>query len=134
MTKPAHPVLVVEDDAEIRRFVRMALESEGFEVHEADALSARPDRRRARGGPTWWCSTSACPTATASTGSATCAAGRAMPVIVLSARDRETDKIAALDAGADDYLIKPFGVGELLARVRAQLRRNARAAATTASR
>ena len=50
----------------------------------------------------------------------------AMPVIVLSARTGETDKIAALDAGADDYLVKPFGVGELLARVRAQLRRNAR--------
>ena len=49
-----------------------------------------------------------------------------MPVIVLSARIDETDKIAALDAGADDYLTKPFGVGELLARVRATLRRQAR--------
>ena len=49
-----------------------------------------------------------------------------MPVIVLSARSREADKIAALDAGADDYLVKPFGAGELLARVRAQLRRQTR--------
>ena len=48
----------------------------------------------------------------------------AVPVIVLSARSREADKIAALDAGADDYLVKPFGSGELLARVRAQLRRH----------
>jgi two-component system KDP operon response regulator KdpE len=47
----------------------------------------------------------------------------ALPIIVLSARERETDKIAALDAGADDYLTKPFGMGELLARVRATLRR-----------
>ena len=46
------------------------------------------------------------------------------PVIVLSARTNEADKIAALDAGADDYLVKPFGAGELLARVRAQLRRH----------
>ncbi|MBA1993804.1 response regulator, partial [Escherichia coli] len=45
------------------------------------------------------------------------------PIIVLSARDRETEKVEALDAGADDYLVKPFGVPELLARVRAQLRR-----------
>ena len=48
----------------------------------------------------------------------------AAPVIVLSARSGEADKIAALDAGADDYLVKPFGAGELLARVRAQLRRH----------
>ena len=52
-----------------------------------------------------------------------------MPVIVLSARVDETDKIEALDAGADDYLTKPFGVGELLARVRATLRRRPRRAA-----
>jgi len=47
-----------------------------------------------------------------------------VPIIVLSVRDRENDKIAALDAGADDYLTKPFGVGELLARIRAALRRS----------
>lgn len=50
-----------------------------------------------------------------------------MPIVVLSARAEEHDKVAALDAGADDYLSKPFGVGELLARVRAALRRHARA-------
>jgi len=50
-----------------------------------------------------------------------------IPIIVLSARTTESDKIAALDAGADDYLVKPFGTGELLARVRAQLRRHPRA-------
>jgi two-component system KDP operon response regulator KdpE len=53
-----------------------------------------------------------------------------IPIIVLSARTAEADKVAALDAGADDYLIKPFGAAELLARVRAQLRRRFRAGAT----
>lgn len=48
-----------------------------------------------------------------------------VPIIVLSVREREDDKVLALDAGADDYLIKPFGVGELLARIRASLRRSA---------
>ena len=56
-----------------------------------------------------------------------------IPVIVLSARTMEADKIAALDAGADDYLVKPFGTGELLARVRAQLRRHPRANAEAPS-
>ena len=53
-----------------------------------------------------------------------------IPIIVLSARTAETDKVAALDAGADDYLIKPFGAAELLARVRAHLRRRFRAGTT----
>jgi len=56
-----------------------------------------------------------------------------IPIIVLSARTMEADKIAALDAGADDYLVKPFGTGELLARVRAQLRRHPRANADVQS-
>ena len=56
-----------------------------------------------------------------------------VPIIVLSARTTESDKIAALDAGADDYLVKPFGTGELLARVRAQLRRHPRADADVPS-
>jgi two-component system KDP operon response regulator KdpE len=117
-------ILVVEDEPEIRRFVRMALESEGHDVHEAGTLqrglieagSRRPDLvvldlglpdgdgvDLIRDLRTW--STSA--------------------VIVLSARSGEADKVAALDAGADDYLVKPFGAAELLARVRAQLRRQA---------
>ncbi len=118
-------VLIVEDEADIRRFVRLALQSEGHEVYESDTVqralieagTRRPDLlvldlglpdgdgvdviRGLRG----WSS---------------------IPVIVLSARSNEADKIQALDAGADDYLVKPFGAGELLARVRAQLRRHAR--------
>ena len=117
-------VLVVEDEAEIRRFVRLSLELEGFEVHEADGVqrglieagTRRPDLvildlglpdgdgvdliRDLRG----WSD---------------------VPVLVLSARTAEDDKIGALDAGADDSLVKPFGAGELLARVRAHLRRRA---------
>src|ERR1700746_1085479 len=55
-----------------------------------------------------------------------------VPIIVLSARDAERDKIAALDAGADDYVTKPFGMGELLARIRAALRRDLSAAGADA--
>ena len=115
-------ILIVEDEAEIRRFVRRTLEADGYEPCEADGVqrglieagSRRPDLvvldlglpdgdgvdliRELR---TW----------------------SAVPVIVLSARSSESDKIEALDAGADDYLVKPFGAGELLARVRAQMRR-----------
>ena len=119
----SNPVaILIEDDPQIRRFVRMALEAEGWQVHEADSAkrglldagTRKPDLlvvdlglpdgdgcdviRDVRG----W---------------------SAVPIMVLSARTDEADKINALDAGADDYLTKPFGVGELLARVRAQLRR-----------
>ncbi|MDP3166792.1 MAG: response regulator [Hydrogenophaga sp.] len=123
MNASASQILVIEDEAHIRRFVRLALEAEGHAVHEADgyqrglieAATRRPDLvvidlglpdgdgvdliRELR----QWTS---------------------IPVIVLSARSAEASKIAALDAGADDFLVKPFGTGELSARVRAQLRRH----------
>jgi len=122
MTRVGLRVLVVDDEVAIRRFLRVALDGEGFIVLEAatgrDALQAlaveRPDlvlldlglpdmdgvevTRRLR---EW----------------------SQVPVIILSVREHEADKIAALDAGADDYLTKPFGVGELLARIRTILRR-----------
>ncbi|MFT3735279.1 MAG: response regulator [Rhodocyclaceae bacterium] len=118
------PILVLDDEPDIRRFVAMSLGAEGWRVVQAasadEALQCLaqqmprlalvdlglPDRdgvelvRELRG----WSS---------------------VPVLVLSARSEERDKIRALDAGADDYLVKPFGVGELLARVRALLRRAA---------
>ncbi len=120
MTQPV--VILIEDEVQIRRFVRAALEAEGWQVHEAetakrglaDAGTRKPDLlivdlglpdgdgidviRDVRG----WSN---------------------VPIIVLSARANEVDKVAALDAGADDYLAKPFGLGELMARVRANLRR-----------
>ncbi len=117
-------ILVVEDEDEIRQFVSLSLDSEGFDVYQADGVqrglieagTRRPDLvvldlglpdgdgvdliKQLR---TW----------------------SDIPVLVLSARTDEADKVQALDAGADDYLIKPFGMGELLARVRAHLRRRA---------
>ena len=122
MSEISSIVVVVEDEKQIRRFVRSALEAEGCRVFEAEsgkqglveAGTRKPDLivldlglpdldgvefiRVLRG----W---------------------SAVPILILSARSTENDKIVALDAGADDYLTKPFGVGELLARVRALLRR-----------
>jgi two-component system, OmpR family, KDP operon response regulator KdpE len=127
MTDEEAVVLVVEDEAPMRRFLRASLASRGFRVVEAGncqeaiqlATSHNPDlvildlglpdgdglevTRRVRG----W---------------------SAVPIIVVSARGREDDKVAALDAGADDYLTKPFGVNELLARVRVGLRHSAQRA------
>jgi two-component system KDP operon response regulator KdpE len=124
MSEPSSRVLVVEDEEEIRRFVCLSLERDGFEVYQADGVergliqagTRRPDLlvldlglpdgdgvdliRELR---TW----------------------SDMPILVLSARSGEEDKVEALDAGADDYLVKPFGASELLARVRAHLRRRA---------
>jgi len=124
MTEDARRILVVDDEAPIRRYLRVVLGAQGYTLFEAaggkDALNAvladRPDliildlglpdldgvevTRRLRE----WSQT---------------------PIIILSVREAESDKIAALDAGADDYLVKPFGTGELLARIRAALRRQA---------
>ncbi|MFJ2366343.1 response regulator [Pseudomonas sp. NPDC087697] len=122
MSEPVLRVLLIEDEKEIRRFVRMALQADGLEVHEADTFqrglidagTRRPDLivldlglpdgdgvDLIRDLRTW----------------------SEVPIIVLSARGAESAKILALDTGADDYLVKPFGTGELLARVRALLRR-----------
>lgn len=115
-------ILLVEDDANIRRFVRAALQDEGFEVCEADtcrhalieASTRQPDLAIVDLG---------LPDEDGKSFIAQLRAWSSIPVVVLSAREREEEKVAALDAGADDYLVKPFGVPELLARVRAQLRR-----------
>lgn len=117
-------ILVVEDEPDIRRFVRMTLESEGHEVHEAATLqrglieagSRRPDLAVVDLG---------LPDGDGIDLIRDLRSWSPAPVIVLSARGGEIDKVAALDAGADDYLVKPFGAAELLARVRAQLRRQA---------
>ena len=118
-------VVVIEDEPQIRRFLRTALEAEGCAVAEAataergliEAGTRKPDLvildlglpdrdgvEVVRYIRTW----------------------SAVPILILSARADETDKVAALDAGADDYLTKPFGIAELQARVRALLRRQAR--------
>jgi len=121
-------VLMIEDDPQIRRFLRAALAAENYQFHEAltaeegiaQAAARQPDLvlldlglpdrdglEVIRGIRLW----------------------SQMPIVVLSARGQEKDKIAALDLGADDYVAKPFAVGELLARIRAALRRAAPVAA-----
>jgi len=121
-------VLMIEDDPQIRRFLRAALAAEDYQFHEAltaeegiaQAAARQPDLvlldlglpdrdglEVIRGIRLW----------------------SQMPIVVLSARGQEKDKIAALDLGADDYVAKPFAVGELLARIRAALRRAAPLAA-----
>ncbi len=122
MSEAGQRVLVVDDENSIRRYLRAALSAQGFTVYEAASgeeavnavLNNRPDiiildlglpdfdgievTRRLRE----WSQT---------------------PIIILSVREAENDKIAALDAGADDYLTKPFGTGELMARMRVVMRR-----------
>ncbi len=120
---PAPRVVIIEDEQQIRRFLRSSLESAGFEVHDAETGqqglvecgTRKPDLlivdlglpdidgiEVIRDVRNW----------------------SRVPIIVLSARTQEQQKVEALDAGADDYLSKPFGTAELLARMRAHLRRS----------
>jgi two-component system KDP operon response regulator KdpE len=123
MTRSGEHILVVDDEPSIRRFLRVSLTGHGYTVSEAknglsavdSMVSARPDLvildmglpdisgldvvRQVREWST-------------------------VPILILSVRDREIDKVEALDAGADDYLTKPFGLAELLARIRSALRRS----------
>ncbi|AMM24275.1 two-component system response regulator KdpE [Variovorax sp. PAMC 28711] len=119
---PQPTAIVIEDEPQIRRFVRGALEAEGWQVHEAgnlrDGLAAAGTRQ-----PDLLVLDLGLPDGDGVTLIRDVRGWSAVPIIVLSARSDEADKIAALDAGADDYLTKPFGTGELLARVRANLRR-----------
>jgi two-component system KDP operon response regulator KdpE len=122
MSEMTPVALLVEDEPQIRRFVRAALEEEGWQVHEAatmqrgliDAGTRNPDLIVLDLG---------LPDGDGMSFIADLRKWSTVPIIVLSARAGEADKINALDAGADDYLTKPFGVGELQARVRATLRR-----------
>lgn len=120
-------VLLVEDEPPIRRFLRAALVGEGFSLVEADsaaaALKAAP-----REPPDLVVLDLGLPDLDGLEVIRRLREWSVAPIIVLSARGQERDKVSALDAGADDYLTKPFGVGELLARMRAALRRSARSA------
>lgn len=132
MTSGRPVVVVIEDEPQIRRFLRTSLDANEFTVHEAE---------------------------TGKQGLVECATRRPevvildlglpdmngvevirqlrewskVPVVVLSARSQETDKVAALEAGADDYVVKPFGMGELVARLRVALRHSATAGAEAQS-
>ncbi|MNZ40708.1 KDP operon transcriptional regulatory protein KdpE [compost metagenome] len=122
MNDPTTRILVVEDEAGIRRFVRLTLETEGYEVHEADGVKRGLIEAGTR-RPELVVLDLGLPDGDGVELIRDLRSWSAVPVIVLSARSSEADKIVALDAGADDFLVKPFGAGELLARVRAQLRR-----------
>ncbi|MBZ6400926.1 MULTISPECIES: two-component system response regulator KdpE [Pantoea] len=116
-------VLIVEDEKEIRRFVRLALEGEALKVVDADTLQ-RGLIEAATRKPDLVILDLGLPDGDGRDFIRDLRQWSAVPVIVLSARVDEQDKIDALDVGADDYLTKPFGIGELLARVRVALRRH----------
>jgi len=116
-------VLIVEDEKEIRRFLRTALESEGLRVYDAETLQ-RGLIEAATRKPDLVILDLGLPDGDGIDFIRDYRQWSQTPVIVLSARSDEQDKIAALDAGADDFLAKPFGIGELQARLRVALRRH----------
>jgi len=118
-------VLVVDDEPAIRRFLRATLSAHGFRVAEA-ATAAEALEKLAASPPDVVLLDLGLPDRDGLDVLAELRGWSAVPVIVLSARQREPDKVAALDAGADDYLSKPFGTDELLARMRVALRHAAR--------
>lgn len=114
-------VLVVDDELAIRRFLRTSLAAQSYTVFEAssgsEALQAIPVHR-----PDLLILDLGLPDLDGIEVVKQLREWTQLPIIILSVRDREQDKIAALDAGADDYLTKPFGMGELMARIRAAMR------------
>lgn len=119
-------VLVIEDEPQIRSFLRTALDAHGFEVLEADSGSRGLADASAR-NPDCVILDLGLPDMDGVEVIHQFRVRSPLPIIVLSARVQELDKIAALDAGADDYVTKPFGLGELLARLRVALRHAATA-------
>jgi two-component system KDP operon response regulator KdpE len=117
-------ILVVDDEPQIQRFLKPALIAAGFDVETA-ATAAEAKRLAATRAPDLMVLDLGLPDGDGKSVIETVRAFSAMPIIVLSARDQETEKIAAFDLGADDYVEKPFGIGELLARIRAALRHSA---------
>lgn len=117
-------VLIIEDEKEIRRFLRTALEGESLRVHDADTLQ-RGLIEAATRKPDLVILDLGLPDGDGIDFIRDFRQWSQTPIIVLSARSDEQAKIAALDAGADDYLSKPFGIGELQARLRVALRRHA---------
>jgi two-component system, OmpR family, KDP operon response regulator KdpE len=126
MTEPSPLVLVIEDDSQMRRFLRASLSGNGYQVVEADTGAEGVLQASAR-NPDVVLLDLGLPDLDGLVVTQRLRAWATTPIIVISARGKEEDKINALDAGADDYLTKPFGVGELLARIRVALRNAARA-------
>ena len=114
-------ILIVDDEPEIRRFLRVTLKANQFEVYEAETgLDALIAIRKVK--PDLMILDLGLPDIDGVEVARRTRLISQLPIIILSVRDREIDKIQALDIGADDYLTKPFGVGELLARIRAVMR------------
>ena len=118
-------ILVVDDEAQIRKFLRISLAAHGFEVIEA-AGGEDGIARCATGQPDLVILDLGLPDLDGRQAIARIREWSRVPIIVLSVRTAEREKVAALDAGADDYVTKPFGIHELVARVRAVLRNRAR--------
>jgi two-component system KDP operon response regulator KdpE len=126
-------ILVVEDAIEIQRLLRSAFEAEEFEVQEAGTLTQALSRA-ATFHPDLIVLDLGLPDGDGLAFIDKFRTWSQAPIVILSARMHEPDKIAALDRGADDYLSKPFGLGELLARVRVQLRRGTKTESGTSAR
>jgi len=124
MSDPAANILVVDDEPQIRRFLRLALETHGYAVVEAAtaeaALRAAVTRR-----PDLVVLDLGLPDREGFDVLAALREWSQIPVLVLSVRAREAEKVRAFELGADDYVVKPFGMAELLARIGAALRRRA---------
>jgi len=116
----AYKILIVEDDAQISRVLELELKHEGYEVETArDGLTGL---ERALKEPDLVILDLMLPKLDGMEVAARVRAKSTVPIIMLTAKDRIPDRVAGLDAGADDYLVKPFSIEELLARVRARLR------------
>jgi two-component system KDP operon response regulator KdpE len=118
----SYRILIVDDEPEIRRFLRASLRIHRHEVFEVDsgmkAIAAASEQH-----PDLIILDLGLPDLDGVEVTRQLRAWNQVPIIILSVRDRETDKIEALNAGADDYLTKPFGIGELLARINGVMRR-----------
>ncbi len=132
MSEPTPLVLVVEDEFQMRRFLRTALTAQDFRVVEAetvkDAIAATTTHN-----PEIILLDLGLPDGDGIELTRNFREWSQIPIIVISARGREDDKVAALDAGADDYLTKPFGLNELLARIRVALRHKAQSGSAEAT-
>lgn len=125
VAQPGARILVVDDEAAIRRFLRISLTAHGYTLFEATGGQAAVDGVVTQ-RPDLLILDLGLPDLDGVEVTTLLRTWTQLPIIILSVRGQESDKIAALDAGADDYLVKPFSIGELLARIRVALRRSRR--------